>query len=224
MKEDSLTDEGTFKGHGAAFNNKDSHNDIIHPGAFENTIKSKGRNKNGVAMLLQHGREDITPVGIWKTIEEDEKGLSVIGQLAMKTQRGKETYELLKLKALKGLSIGFDFPRDKTGKLKNGVVEYKNGVRHINEIDLWEISLVTFPANVRATVTGVKDIHSIAKAATNIREFEALLRDEGYSNPQAKATIAYLRELLVKPRRKGADEQLLETLKQANEQMRLKNG
>jgi len=194
----NLEEDGTFKGYGAIFGNLDSYRDVIRPGAFQKTLKKGGRNGNGVAMLLQHGRSDNTPIGIWTDLEEDEKGLKVTGKIAMDVQRGKETHSLMKMQALRGLSIGYDFFRDAKGNIKKGAIERDadKNITYLNEIELWEISPVTFPANTRATITGIKDIG--IEDATTVRELESILRDAGYSKSTARTVISKLRKLLVK--------------------------
>lgn len=193
-----VSEDGMFKGYGAVFGNLDSYRDVIRPGAFQKTLKKGGRNGNGVAMLLQHGRTDNTPIGVWTDLQEDKKGLKVEGRLAMDTQRGKETHSLLKIKALRGLSIGYDFFRDTKGNIKKNSIERdeEKNITYLNELELWEISPVTFPANLRATVTGVKDIG--IEHATTARELEAILRDSGYSKSKALAVIAQLRTLFLR--------------------------
>jgi hypothetical protein len=127
------------------------------------------------------------------------------------------------MKAFKGLSIGWDFMRDKKGNVQKDAMEYdeKKDVRYLKKIDLWEISPVTFPSNQRATVTGVKNI---INHANDLRELEALLREEGQTRHQAKCTIAKLRSLFVqeprRPNEKGQAEQLLDELKKCHENLK----
>ena len=172
IKDSDVEETGTFRGYGSVFGNKDSHDDIILPGAFLKTIAKGGRNGTGVAMLLQH--DSRRPIGIWTNLFEDKKGLKVEGKLAMGTQDGKETYELMKMGALKGLSIGYDSILYE--------IDEKKKIRYLKEVELWEISPVTFGSNTRATVLTVK---SIEEAKTE-REFESLLREAGVSNSVSK--------------------------------------
>lgn len=173
----------TFEGYGAAFNNVDSYGDVIMPGSFKQYLEEAQAGKQPwPAMLSQHGgwgisADDLTPVGVWTEMSENTLGLRVKGQLA-DTPRGRDLYTLMRMEprpAINGLSIGFivkEFePRSKP----------EDPRRRIKRIDLMEISLVTFPANRRARVSGVKSIGTI-------REFEAFLREEGgFSWGQAKA-------------------------------------
>ena len=179
IKGDDIQDNGTFKGYGSTFGGKpDTYGDIVVEGAFSETLKKGGVNGFGVAMLYQHQHDK--PIGVWTSLAENKKGLAVEGQLAMGTQLGQETYELMKLGALKGLSIGYDIPK---GGLE---VDPKKGVRYLKQINLWEISPVTFPANRRSQITGVKAIAE----ATNERELESALRDAGLSFKAAKYVVS----------------------------------
>lgn len=148
----------TFEGYGAYFGNVDSYGDVIEKGAFARSLKESKRSGIYPAMLLQHGSflggDDNMPVGVWTSMSEDEKGLVVEGRLAA-TQRGKDAYELLKMKprpAITGLSIGFRVKKFELGTKPN------EPRRKLQDIDLMEVSLVTFPANDKARITGVKSI------------------------------------------------------------------
>jgi hypothetical protein len=111
-------------------------------------------------------------------MREDDTGLFVKGQLA-DTQLGGDAYKLLKMGAVSGLSIGF-----RTLKSK---LDEESGIRTLTEVELWEVSLVTFPANDAARITGVK---SESELPTE-REFERWLRREGgYTEAQAKTIVS----------------------------------
>ena len=138
--------EGVFMGYGSIFGNKDLGNDIVERGAFLKSINERGA--NGVKLLWQHKTD--TPIGIFEEIREDRKGLKVRGKLALKTQGGNEAYELMKMGALDGMSIGY---RADPAKQK---YDEKNKRRYLKELDLMEISLVTFPMNPRARIHAVK--------------------------------------------------------------------
>jgi uncharacterized protein len=166
VKNDPGTTDGIITRYGNIFGNIDSYGDVVAPGAFKKTINDV---MTGVtarpAMLLQHGgesAEDKTPIGIWTSMEEDSKGLRLQGKLAIKTKRGADAYALLKMTprpALNGLSIGYrakEFELHRTGPAK----------RTLKAIDLVEVSLVTFPANRLATVTGVKSGYEAAPEMT----------------------------------------------------------
>jgi HK97 family phage prohead protease len=167
---------GRFSGYGAVFGNVDAYNERILPGAFTATLadaKTRGRMP---AMLWQHNPTQ--PIGLWRSMREDERGLYVEGELA-DTQLGREAYSLLKLGALSGLSIGFSVAKESVNRDEN--------IRDLVAINLWEVSPVTFPANSEARVSHVK----FTGPEMTIREFERFLRDAGsFSATQAKAIAA----------------------------------
>lgn len=180
------SEEGmTFSGYGAVFGNVDSYNDVIDKGAFANTIKSFKESGKWPAMLSQHGgwlssAQDMTPVGVWTEMKEDDHGLYVEGKLA-DTPRGRELYELMKMTprpAIDGMSIGY-FVTDSSDEKKGDEL-----IRHIKGIDLVELSLVTFPANKEARVADVKS------EELTIRDAERALRDAGFSRAEAKRILA----------------------------------
>lgn len=150
---------GVFSGYGAVFGNVDSYGDVIEKGAFRDTLRTWEDKGKYPPMLLQHGggmfgaADDLLPVGKWTSMAENSKGLKVEGELfALGTERGQYIYEGLKAGALDGLSIGY-----KTIKFRNGA---KAGEprRFLEQLDLMELSIVTFPANDKARVRGVKAI------------------------------------------------------------------
>lgn len=161
---------GYIEGYGAIFGNVDEVGDIIAPGAFAASLKADGM----PVMLKQHNPDDV--IGTWTSANEDEKGLFLKGELNLDVQKGVETYSLLKKKAFKGLSIGY--------KTQDFSVDQKTGVRTLKKVKLYEVSLVTFPANLKAGVSGVKGLPETE------REFEAVLRDMGFGKGQAKAIIS----------------------------------
>jgi len=172
----SLTDSGTFTGYGSVFGVEDTYGDIVTPGAFTDSLaaqKAKGRMP---AMLWQHRSAE--PVGAYTSMKEDNLGLFVEGQIAMSTVRGQEAHALMKMGAISGLSIGY-IPRDES-------FDKVTGINTLKKVDLWEVSLVTFPANDSARIQGVKNIEVIE----SIRDAEKFLRDSGLSRKEAVAFIA----------------------------------
>lgn len=142
----SLAGDGLFVGYASVFGNVDSANEVVAKGAFARTL-AKWREKNAApAMLWMH--DPTMPIGIWLAMGEDERGLVVQGRLALSTQKGREAYELLKMKALTGLSIGY--------RVVTSRVDSKRKARVLTDVELFEVSLVTFPANDAARVSAVK--------------------------------------------------------------------
>ena len=166
-------EEGTFFGYGSIFNNTDLGNDVVVNGAFTKSLARTG--PKGVKLLYQH-KSDM-PIGVFEEIEEDGKGLKVKGRLALGTQAGREAYELLKMGALDGLSIGFRVSP------KGQEYDGKSKKRFIKEVDLMEISLVTFPMNPKASVRSVKG------EEVSIREWENGMRD-AFALSRSEAKVA----------------------------------
>ena len=130
--------------------------------------------------------DDMTPVGVWQDLSEDGAGLRVTGQLA-DTPRGNEIDTLMRMTprpAIDGLSIGY-IPKKYEPRSKP-----EDPRRRITQIDLIEISPVTFPANRNARISSIKSIADM----DSITELEDLLRDAGgFSRTEAKSIIARIK-------------------------------
>lgn len=169
-------EDGTIEGYGSVFGVRDNYDDVIAKGAFSASLAEHKSAGTMPAMLWQHSSDH--PIGIWTEMVEDAKGLRIKGQLALETVKGKEAHALLKLGALNGLSIGF--------MSKQWAYDRDTEVRTLTEIDLWEVSLVTFPANEKARVTNVKSSEELATP----KDAERLLRDAGFSKSDATALVS----------------------------------
>lgn len=169
-------DDGTVEGYGSVFGVRDNYDDVIAKGAFVQSLKDHKAAGTMPAMLWQHDADK--PIGVWTEMVEDEKGLRIKGQLAMETVKGKEAHALLKMGALNGLSIGF--------MSKEWSYDRETEVRTLTAIDLWEVSLVTFPANEKARVTNVKSADEMATP----KDAEKALRDAGFSKSDATAFVS----------------------------------
>lgn len=192
-------EDGTIEGYASVFGIKDNWDDIIVPGAFLATLNAHKAAGTMPALLWQH--EDDKPIGIWQEMVEDTRGLRVKGQLALETSRGKEAHALLKMGAINGLSIGFIS--------KAWSYDVETDIRTLTEVDLWEVSLVTFPANDAARVSGVKSIDTIA----SLSDAESYLRDAGgLSRREATALVSRIKSL----RGRGDPDELGELLALAN--------
>jgi uncharacterized protein len=160
-------EDGIFEGYASVFGVVDLGMDVVEKGAF---TKSLGKRK--AKMLWQH--DTTAPIGTWEEIREDDHGLFVRGRLLPDVAKGKEALALLKAGAIDSMSIGY-----RTIEAEEALAGGR-GVRKLTEVDLFEISLVTFPMLPDAKVTDVKSI------ATE-RDFERFLRDAGYSRSEATA-------------------------------------
>jgi len=159
---------GTIEGYGAVFSTLDTGGDIILPGAF---AESLAKNPT-VKMLWQH--DPHRPIGVWDEVKEDEKGLYVKGRILGDVEKGKEALALISAGAMDGLSIGY-----RTIKASRDA----QGNRLLEQVEIWEVSTVTFPMNTVAKIDAVK------AAAMEQREFERKL-GEGF--PMSRSVVAAL--------------------------------
>ncbi len=173
--------EREFAGYGSVFGNVDLGGDIVVRGAFARSLTEKRRAQQLPAMFWMHDASRVP--GKWTEMEEDKHGLAVKGELA-ETPLGNEIRTLLKMEAVRGLSIGY-IPRD---------VDYdKEGNRLIKDADLWEVSVVSLPMNPLAQVAHAKSrLSALGEYVPTVREFERHLRDVGCSQSVAKRLIAKL--------------------------------
>lgn len=187
----AIAETGIFSGYGSVFGNVDQGDDIVAKGAFAESLKGWTQKGQLPALLWQHNTKE--PIGVYTKMAEDDVGLYVEGQLALKTQRGAEAYELMKMKAVTGLSIGF--------QTTNDTFDSKTSIRTINNGELWEVSLVTFPMNQEALINAVKSIEEIEdfKSAS-----EYLRNAGGLSRSESTAFISRLKALSL---RNAADEE-----------------
>lgn len=182
---ENFAETGAVEGYGSVYNVIDRGGDIVLPGAFKASIADWKRRKAMPPMLWQHYSSE--PIGVWSELVEDARGLKVAGQLVLEVPLAASARALMQAGAIKGLSIGYE-TRDFT-------VDRKTGIRSIKRADLWEISLVTFPMNADAQITGVKDIDP--------RELERLLRSElNLSSALAVKAVAIVKQHL----RDGGDQ------------------
>jgi hypothetical protein len=182
------------------------------PGAFKGSLAEFKRKKQSIPMLWQHSSD--APVGIWDEITEDDRGLRVKGSLIMDVPQAVAARALIKGGAVSGLSIGF--------RTKEADIDRTTGARKLKKIELWEVSLVTFPMLPEAQVSGIKTV-----ADFDARHWEKAFRDVGLSNSDAKAATAKARQLLLRdgerfgenPTRDGVRDLLL-NLRKASSQLR----
>ena len=136
--------DGTVEGYASLFGEIDQARDMVMPGAFAATLRQRPMRR--VPMLFQH--DPAEPVGVWLELREDHRGLYARGRLIPEVSRGRELLSLLRAGAIDGLSIGFRTVR--------GRIDPKTRIRSLQAVDLWEISIVTFPLLAGARVRAVK--------------------------------------------------------------------
>lgn len=164
----------TIEGYAATYGNVDLGGDMIQAGAFSDSLKLRMPK-----MLSQHDTDCV--IGKWDSAAEDANGLLVKGTFA-DTTLGNDTYKLVKMGALDAMSIGYS-TIDAEYLTQDG-----EDIRVLKKLDLWEVSIVTFPMNPQAKITNVKSPASAAP--DNERDFEKLLRDAGYPREAAKIITA----------------------------------
>lgn len=167
-------EDGSIDGYGSVFGNADSYGDIVEPGAFNASLKAHAKAKTMPLMLWQHDTRQ--PIGVWEEMAEDPKGLKVRGKLLLGIRQADEAHLLLKAGAIRGLSIGY---RELSSEPDGANLRLK-------KLDLREVSIVSLPANDKATVQTVKSILD-GGALPTVREFEEHLREAGFSKALATA-------------------------------------
>lgn len=177
-----VSDSGVFEGYASTFGERDLGGDIVVAGAFTKSLKARGA--KGIRMFADH--DSTKRIGVWTDVSEDQTGLYVKGQLLTEKQIGREAYIDLKNGALDGMSIGF--------RVKSDSYDGRRKARMLKEVDLLEISLVSFPMNESARVTSVKSITDLS--AEEIREIEAILRTKDLSRTDAAKAVSGFKEWL----------------------------
>lgn len=169
---------GTVEGYASMFGVVDRIGDVVLPGAFKRSLADWTRRGATPPMLWQHNPNE--PIGIWTELSENDRGLKVKGELILDLPQGVAARVLMQKGALRHLSIGFRTVKD--------MIDRGTGARHLKEIDLWEISLVTIPA-LREAIAKVKGI--------NPRALESeLRRDLGLSSADAVKAVALIKKHL----------------------------
>jgi uncharacterized protein len=179
-----IEDGGVFTGYGSVFGNVDSYQEIVAPGAFADSLAAWKSSNRLPPVLWQHRSGE--PLGPYLEMSEDAIGLFVKGQLLVDdVQRAKEARALMKAKAVNGLSIGVVVREDSYDRA--------TGIRTLKKLDLWEVSVVTFPANPQAQITGVK---SSLEGLATLADVERHLREaHGLSKAQATALVSRVKSL-----------------------------
>ena len=180
LKIKSVSESGEFEGYGSVFGVKDSYDDIVVPGAFSNSLARWKEKGAWPAMLWQHKMDE--PIGVYAEMQEDDVGLYLKGKLLIDDDPlAKRAHAHMKAGSITGLSIGY--------MLKDWEYDRAKEAWMLKELDLWEVSLVTFPANDEARISDVKS--AFARGETpSPKSIERVLRDVGLSRSQAKAFMA----------------------------------
>lgn len=147
VKLSEIDDEGTFEGYAAVFGNVDNRYDLLQKGAFIKSLSAKQPSQ--IKLLYQH--DQYRPIGVVQELKEDSKGLWMKAKLNINTTLGAEVKSNLKEKVLDSLSIGYQATEFEFKEIN------KRLVRVLKAVELWEVSVVTFPANPKAIIRSVKN-------------------------------------------------------------------
>lgn len=173
-----VSDAGVIVGYGSIFDDiPDSYGDVVMKGAFKQTIANHKADGTMPLMLWGHNSSEL-PIGDWVAMEEDQKGLYLEGKIDLEDPMGARVYSALKRKSVRGLSIGYE-------TIKSTEDVKRKGVRRLEQLELWEVSPVNFPAKRTALVTDVKNIRE--SSLPTLSEFEEFLRKSGFSKTEATA-------------------------------------
>lgn len=142
----TVTDGTAIEGYASLFGAADQGGDIVQKGAYATSLARLAREGQQVRMLWQH--DPAQPIGVWHEVREDARGLYVKGRLLDSVGRGREAAALIAAGAIDGLSIGYRTLR---------ATKNDRGQRLLTELELWEVSLVTFPMLPRARVAAKGD-------------------------------------------------------------------
>lgn len=151
-----------ISGYASLFGAVDQGNDVVEPGAYAASLNALAAKSSRVKMLWQH--DPTQPIGIWDEVREDSKGLWVKGRLLESIEKGREAKALIEAGAIDGLSIGY-----RTRK----ATKNSKGQRLLTELELWEVSLVTFPMLPTARITGKSDENDTSRS---LRDMAAAFR------------------------------------------------
>ena len=142
----TVTDGAVVAGYASLFGLRDQGGDVVQKGAYAASLKRLVATGRAVKMLWQH--DPTQPIGVWDEVREDATGLWVKGRILIEVEKGREAAALLTAGAIDGLSIGYRTVKaERDGK----------GQRLLSELELWEVSLVTFPMLPQARVSAKGD-------------------------------------------------------------------
>jgi hypothetical protein len=167
-----------FAGYASLWDVPDSSGDVVAKGAFAASLRK--RPPHAVRMLYQHFAHE--PIGVWDTIREDARGLYVRGHLTTDVERARDVAALFRDGALDGLSIGFRTQR---------ATRRADGTRLLTEIELWEISVVTFPMLAQSQVTAIGEKSQLAE---QLRDIAHLFQPKPQLSSPASGTTKSWRE------------------------------
>ncbi|WP_151859393.1 HK97 family phage prohead protease [Acinetobacter nosocomialis] len=181
LKIKSVSDTGEFEGYASVFDVVDSYGDVVVKGAFQKTLEEWKKRGDLPPVLWQHQMSE--PIGPFLEMREDEHGLFVRGKLLVDDDPlAKRALAHMKAGSVKGMSIGYI--------VVDAEYHKQDDLYYLKEIDLWEVSIVTFPANTEAKITEVKQSLRKGEIPSPSKVEKALREVMGFSVKQAKAFMA----------------------------------
>ena len=173
----SVNDSGAFTGYGSVFGVKDSYSDIVVKGAFTKSLNKWKKNGRLPALLWQHKMDE--PIGYYTKMVEDDNGLYLEGQLLIEDDPlARRAHAHMRAKSLSGLSIGYALNDYDYDEGKDAFI--------LKEIDLWEVSVVTFPANDEARIFDVKTALELGRVPLP-QDMMKALQNIGLSQSQSES-------------------------------------
>lgn len=166
-----VLDGHVIEGYASLFGAVDQGGDVVQPGAYTASLNALSTEDRSIKMLWQH--DPAQPIGVWDEVREDDRGLWVKGRILTDVEKGREAISLLAAGALDGLSIGY-----RTVKAAKNA----KGQRELTQLELWEVSLVTFPMLPQARVGAKNDLlegTGVQQVARMFREATELLKARG---------------------------------------------
>jgi HK97 family phage prohead protease len=202
LKIKNVSDSGEFEGYASVFDVVDSYSDVVVKGAFQKTLEAWAERGDLPSVLWQHKMSE--PIGPFNEMKEDDHGLFVRGRLLIDDDPlAKRAHAHMKAGSVKGMSIGYI--------LKDWEYDSAKGVFLLKEIDLWEVSIVTMPANTEAKITEVKAAFQKGEVPPPSSVEKALREALGFTRSQAKGFMSKGYSAL--DQREADDEDALQPLK-----------
>lgn len=193
----AVKDDGYISGYCSVFGQVDTYDDTIEPHAYDAVVAS------GVKplMFFNHSSYGV-PIGAWDKLSVDGKGLFIEGRLNLNNKQGKDVYEALKFGSMNGLSVGICMQEE-------DIECDEKGIRHIKNVrELYEVSIVNFPADKNARISDIK-----SDKINSIRDVEHSLCEVGFSQTDAKGVIALVKTALTKEQRDAEEAKAEEAIK-----------
>lgn len=223
-------DNGTIAGYFSTYEKTpDSYGDIIEPGAFTKTIEKRKESGHPFPLCWNHNFDSI--IGVVDSVKEDEKGAFIEAHF-LDTDLAQDVRKFVQSGAVYQFSFAYDVLKNREPDSE----EKKNGVMNVlQEVEVFEISVVTVPANQNAVVTDVKStepelkvgrrnrkadeevIKSVIKSLKGLLSDEDIAEDEEEQEEKVNSEVNEQKEGSEEQKEVGNSEKASELLKKINE-------